>query len=217
MAHYDRPHFLRQAVASVEQQDYDNIELIIVDDGSKNPESHAALDALQKRFNTTRPGWKILREPNRYLGAARNAGIKVSRGERILFLDDDNALFRSAVSTFVDAMDASGSDICTTFSKLLYDPVIPQSEEQGLIQYFPLGGSLDLALLHNSLGDANAMIRRDVFDKIGLLVEDYGYAAQDWEIFTRALLDGLKLAHHSGTPVLVPVQHGKHVPQLKLV
>jgi hypothetical protein len=90
-------------------------------------------------------------------------------------------------------MDSSGADICTAFSRIFHEPFIPQDEKFGYIHYFPLGGSLDLALIHNSFGDANGMIRREVFDKIGLQIEDYGYTAQDWEFYTRATLSGLKV------------------------
>lgn len=192
LVHHDRPQYLAQSLASVMRQDYPNIELIVVDDGSKQPESHAYLDEIEREFKKRR-GWRILREPNRYLGAARNAGIRSSKGEFVLFLDDDNALFDGAVSAYVTALETSGSDICTAFSKLLYEPYIPANENMGFIQYFPLGGCLDLALIHNSLGDANAMIRKTVFKKIGYLIEDWGFVAQDWEFFARAVLEGLKL------------------------
>lgn len=191
MVHYDRPNYLTQAIKAVEEQDYPNFELILVDDGSKLPESRAKLKELQPFFK--RKGWKILFEKNRYLGAARNSGVRASTGDRILFVDDDNALFKHAVSTYVKAMDASGADICTSFQKLFHEPFIPTDEKHGYIYYFPLGGSLDLGFMHDSFGDANAMIRRSVFDKIGFQIEDYGYTAQDWEFYTRATLAGLKL------------------------
>ncbi len=192
LVHHNRPGFLTQSLASVRRQDYPNIELIIVDDGSTDPEAVAYLDEVEKSF-ARKKGWRILREPNRYLGAARNAGIRAAKGEFVLFLDDDNALFDGAVTSYVTAIESSGSDICSAFSKLLYDPNVPATERKGYIQYFPLGGSLDLALIHNSLGDANAIIRKSVFKKIGYLIEDWGYVAQDWEFFLRAVLAGLKL------------------------
>lgn len=191
MVHHDRPDYLLQAIDAVEKQDYPNFELILVDDGSKLVESHRLLDSLEPRFK--KRGWKILRKENKYLGAARNAGVRVARGERILFVDDDNALFKHAVSTFVKAMDASGADICTAFQKIFHEQFIPSDEKYGFVQYFPPGGSLDLGFIHDSFGDANAMIRRSVFDKIGFQIEDYGYTAQDWEFYTRATLAGLKL------------------------
>lgn len=191
MVHHDRPEYLMQAIEAVENQDYPNYELILVDDGSVLPESHKTLDDLKQRFKER--GWTILRQENKYLGAARNAGARAARGERILFVDDDNALFPHAVTTFVKAMDASGADICTAFQRIFHEDFIPADEKLGLIHYFPLGGSLDLGFIHDTFGDANAMIRRSVFDKIGFQIEDYGYTAQDWEFYSRATLAGLKL------------------------
>ncbi len=191
IAHYERPNFLADAIKSVEQQDYQNIEVVLVDDGSKKPESLAFLKSLEPKFKER--GWKILRQKNQYLGAARNAGIKASSGAYVLFLDDDNALLNHAVTTFVKALETSGSDICTSVSKIFLGPHLPKNPDDGLIEYFPLGGSLDCAFVFNSFGDANAIIRRDVFAKIGYLVEDYGFIASDWEFFTRAALHDLKI------------------------
>jgi glycosyltransferase involved in cell wall biosynthesis len=191
MAHHDRAEYLPQAVAAIEQQDYANIELIIVDDGSTKPDSLALLHKLQAKF--VKRGWRILYQENRYLGAARNAGIQIARGSLILFVDDDNALFEHAVSTFVRCLTNSNADICTAFYRSFHDAELPSSKSHGHINYLPLGGSIDLALIVNPFGDANAMIRRDVFDKIGYQIEDYGYTAQDWEFFTRAALAGLKI------------------------
>jgi GT2 family glycosyltransferase len=191
LVHHDRPQYLLQSVKSVEQQDYERLELIVVDDGSKLPESRATLDSLEARFK--KRGWRILREKNRYLGAARNAGTRAAQGERILYLDDDNVLFKSAVSTLVRAMDTSGADICTCFQKVLYGEAVPATENVGYIQYITLGGSLDVGFIENSFGDANAMVRREVFEKIGYQVELFGRTGEDWEFFARAILAGLKL------------------------
>jgi glycosyltransferase involved in cell wall biosynthesis len=191
LVHHDRPQYLVQAIASVERQTYRNIELILVDDGSKLPESKALLDRLEPEFKAHK--WKILRQENKYLGAARNAGVRESHGEFILIVDDDNALFQDAVRKFVRAIQTSGSDICTAFHKVFFGDSVPRSERDGLIHYLPLGGSLDIGLIANPFGDANAIIRRTVFDKIGPQIEDYGYTAHDWEFFARALLAGLKL------------------------
>jgi GT2 family glycosyltransferase len=191
MAHYERPQFLEDAIKSVEAQDYPAIELVLVDDGSKKPVTLAYLKSLEPRFKAR--GWKIIRQKNKYLGAARNAGIKASRGSYILFLDDDNALLPGAVQTFIRALEVSQSDICTSVSKIFLGPQIPTDPSLGLIEYFPLGGSLDLALFHNSFGDANAIMRREVFDKVGYLAEDYGFVASDWEFFAHAAIKGMKI------------------------
>ncbi|MET3520384.1 DUF6212 domain-containing protein [Mesorhizobium abyssinicae] len=191
MAHRNRPLYLKQAIAAIEAQTYRDLELVLVDDGSDQDGARRLLDALEPDFR--RRGWKILRRPHRHLGAARNAGVRAAKGELILFADDDNALFPEAVDHFVRAMAATGADICTAFQLIFYEDVVPEKRADGLIQYLPLGGPDALGLIHNVYGDANAMVRRSVFSRIGFLVEEPGYAVHDWEFFARASLAGLKI------------------------
>ena len=191
MAHRNRPLYLKQAIAAVQAQTYSALELILVDDGSDQVEARRLLDALEPSFRER--GWKILRRPHRHLGAARNAGIRAAHGELILFADDDNALFPEAVDHFVRAMATSGADICTAFQLILYEDFVPEDRADGLVQYLPLGGPDALGLIQNVYGDANAMVRRSVFSRIGFLTEEPGYAMHDWEFFARASLAGLKI------------------------
>lgn len=191
MAHRNRPLYLKQAIAAIEAQTYDHLELVLVDDGSDLDEARRLLDTLEPTFRQR--GWKILRRPHKHLGAARNAGIRASQGELILFVDDDNALFAEAVDHFVRAMATSGADICTAFQLIFYEDLVPEHRADGLIQYLPLGGPDALGLIHNVYGDANAMMRRSVFSQIGFLIEKPGYAMHDWEFFARASLAGLKI------------------------
>ncbi|RWD93972.1 glycosyltransferase [Mesorhizobium sp.] len=191
MAHRNRPLYLKQAIAAIEAQTYDRLELVLVDDGSDQDEARRLLDALEPAFRQRR--WKILRRTHKHLGAARNAGVRAARGELILFADDDNALFPEAVDQFVRAMTASGADICTAFQLIFYEDFVPADRADGLIQYLPLGGPDALGLIHNVYGDANAMVRREVFSQIGFLIEEPGYAMHDWEFFARASLAGLRI------------------------
>jgi glycosyltransferase involved in cell wall biosynthesis len=192
MAHHDRPDYVLQAIDAIEKQTYKNIEFILVDDGSARPDSKLLLKKLEEKFRRKK-GWQLIRQKNKYLGAARNNGVRNSNGEYILFVDDDNALFHNAVETFVTAMETSDADICTALQMLFYEEYIPESKAGGNIQYIPLGGSVDLGFIHDTFGDANAMIRRSVFDEIGFQAEEYGYTAHDWHFFARATLAGLKL------------------------
>jgi len=84
-----------------------------VDDGSPQEDVPAALDALERNFSFAARGWVLLREPNRYLGGARNRGFSEARGKYVLFMDDDNCAKPFEVSTFVRAMESSGVDMMT--------------------------------------------------------------------------------------------------------
>src|SRR5437763_3032754 len=78
---------LREALASIEQVRNTNLlEVIIVDDGSSEAETTMILSELEDA------GYCVVSQPNRGLGAARNTGIRLAKGEFILPLDSDNRL-----------------------------------------------------------------------------------------------------------------------------
>lgn len=80
---YNAEPFLAEAIASVRQQGWPEIELVAVDDGSTDG-STAEVERLW-------PGVRLLRQPNRGPAAARNAALHVATGELLAFLDADDA------------------------------------------------------------------------------------------------------------------------------
>jgi glycosyltransferase involved in cell wall biosynthesis len=83
---FNHGEFLPEAVASVTDIKRDDVELIVVDDGSTDERTRAEMDALVAR------GIRVIRQENKGLAAARNAGILVSKEEYILPLDADDRL-----------------------------------------------------------------------------------------------------------------------------
>ena len=79
---YNRADFLREAIASALQQDYPNVELIVVDDGSRDDTA-----AVVGEFG---PAVHYLWQENRGVSAARNRGAAASTGDLIAFLDSDD-------------------------------------------------------------------------------------------------------------------------------
>lgn len=73
--------FLAEAVQSVLAQDYRPIEIIVIDDGSTDGSA-----AVASSF----PQVTLVRQENRGVAAARNAGLAAARGEVIAFIDADN-------------------------------------------------------------------------------------------------------------------------------
>jgi glycosyltransferase involved in cell wall biosynthesis len=83
---FNHGEFLREAVCSATAIERDDIEIIVVDDGSTDERTRKEMDALPA------PGIKVIRQENKGLAAARNAGIAIARGEYILPLDADDRL-----------------------------------------------------------------------------------------------------------------------------
>ncbi|MBD2314641.1 glycosyltransferase [Desertifilum sp. FACHB-1129] len=92
---YNRPHLLPRAVKSALEQTIEEIEVIVVDDGSKTPpqlEEHPKLKVI--RF-----------EQNQGNAVVRNAGAKAAKGQWISYLDDDDRLLPTFAETSLNALE----------------------------------------------------------------------------------------------------------------
>src|SRR5690348_15397740 len=95
--------YLAEAVDSVLAQTAPAHEIVIVDDGSTDPETHAVLERFQ------RPRTRLVRQPNGGHPAAANRGLAETTGELLCFLDADDALeptyFEKALAAFAREPD----------------------------------------------------------------------------------------------------------------
>jgi glycosyltransferase involved in cell wall biosynthesis len=96
---FNHGEFLPEAVASVKKIQREDIELIVIDDGSTDARTLIEIDKLCTN------GVKVVRQENRGLGAARNAGISASCGEYIFPLDADDRLRPGWIDTGIDILD----------------------------------------------------------------------------------------------------------------
>lgn len=194
LMHFNRPNLVEQAIESVKAQTYPNLEVVLVDDGSKDPDVPALLDRLEPEFAAR--GWKIVRQPNLYLGAARNTAARHAAGEYLYFLDDDNVLKPEGLATFVAVAQRTGADIVTSFSDAFSASKPPEHiPPHRRVRIVQLGDDICFGLFRNGFGDSNALIRRDVFEALGGNTEDYGVGKDDQEFFARAILSGYRLEH----------------------
>jgi len=96
--------YLEDAIRSVEEQTYENIEYIIIDGGSKDG-THEILRRYSNRIN------KIIIEKDKGVFDAMNKGINIASGEIIYFLNSDdklcgNNVIKNAVSFFIENKEA---------------------------------------------------------------------------------------------------------------
>ena len=191
ITHYNRPHYLAQALASTGVQHYPNIEVIVVDDGSTDEAAQAYLDDLSK--SDYRFPLRVIRQANAYVGAARNVAASVARGEYLVFLDDDNFMKPDAIAQLVRVAGARGVDVLTCAVDKFVGDSAPDSATQPVSTYVPLGSSLAAAPFLNTYGDIFALISRKTFLALGGFTEDSGITHEDWEFFSRAAIAGYSL------------------------
>lgn len=190
LVHHNRPYLLGQAIRSLENQDYPKLEVILVDDGSTHPMAARVLDLWEPRFQQR--GWRILREPNRYLGAARNRAAAAATGEYLLFMDDDNVAKPHEISTFVRVAQHTHADLLFSLFDRFTGTKNPTATTRYDRHLLP-GIKSPLGLVRNCFGDANAMIRRERFWEMGGFTEDVGIMHEDWELFSKSALAGLRM------------------------
>lgn len=89
---YNLENYIKGSVETVLNQTYNNLEIIIVDDGSKD-KSVEIIRKLQKRDNRI----KLIVQKNKGAGSARNRGMKEAKGEFLIFLDGDDKLTEDTI------------------------------------------------------------------------------------------------------------------------
>lgn len=94
---YNAELYLNECIDSIISQSYNNIELILINDGSKDNSEKICLNYANKDKRI-----KYIYQKNAGVSAARNNGVKESSGEYILFVDSDDFLEKDALSQIIE-------------------------------------------------------------------------------------------------------------------
>ena len=174
---FNRAGTVARAVRSALCQSFENFELILVDDGSSDDLKAALAPIIDARVRLVR------HERNRGTSAARNTGIRASRGELIAFLDSDDEWLPNKLARQRAQLAAQGERASLTLSG--YNLL---REGRKSIEARPLAESRDwyLRLLfacNVSFGSC-ALLRRSAFAEFGLLDETLA-RLEDWDWLLR--------------------------------
>lgn len=162
---YNRASVLGEALESVLEQSYRDFELIVVDDGSTD-QTAEVVGRYGDRVRTLR------REANGGCGAARNDGIRASRGELIAFLDSDDVYLPGRLEACVQALDARpdcGGAYCD--SRHVAPDGAPMPTRLSRAGHYLSGRIFRGELLHFALHTNTITVRRRCFDEVGLFDE----------------------------------------------
>jgi GT2 family glycosyltransferase len=203
----DRPAWLREALASCAAQTYDNLEVVVIEDG---PERARAVvdefaDRLRLRYHAT----------GKRLGRARagNLALEMATGQWLNFLDDDDVLFADHVEVLVGAALQSG---CAGAYGLAWEAATRVIDrERGL--YEEIGQVTRhrepfdrLALWHHNYLPIQAVLfHRRLYERYGGFAEDMELL-EDWNLWTRYTLeDDLVLVEKTTSKYRVPADPGE--------
>ena len=175
---YNRENFLPRAVESVLSQTYDDIEIIVVDDGSTD-----GTPEVMEKYAENENVRYVRKEENAGANVARNDGVRKSEGEYVMFLDSDDELLSNAVERCIDILQ-NRSENCRG--------VLPSYNliegEKNSVKKAP-DGEIELNdILNDEIpkGFSGLLVRKDVFDEVGYLDVDLR-KAQDVDFLIRVL------------------------------
>lgn len=113
---YNVEKYLEKCMESVLNQTYKNLEIILVDDGSKDNCPKICDDYAKKDARV-----KVVHKENGGLSDARNAGIRVANGEYITFIDSDDYVDKDYVEFLYNNIEKNNADIAIGSHRVLYD------------------------------------------------------------------------------------------------
>lgn len=102
---YNVEKYLTQCIESLICQTYSNIEIILVDDGSRDRSGKICDEYMQKDSRI-----KVIHKNNEGLGMARNSGLECVTGEYVTFVDSDDFLKKDAIEKLVDGIKIYDAD-----------------------------------------------------------------------------------------------------------
>jgi glycosyltransferase involved in cell wall biosynthesis len=188
---YNAAGFVSRAIESALAQTHPPLEILVIDDGSKD-----ATSEVVARFA---PPVRLLRQPNGGPAAARNHGAREARGEWLAFLDaDDRWLPEKLAGQLARATDPG---VALVYSRL---PVDPAPNHGGRV----IPPVADFATLwrRNYLITSAVMVRLAVFERHGGFDEDRALiGVEDYNLWLRLAASGERM-------VLCPEEHVIYSP-----
>jgi glycosyltransferase involved in cell wall biosynthesis len=174
--------FVRRAVESVVAQDYPAIELICVNDGSPD-NTLEVLEALKQEFSS-RLSFRVIDQPNAGASAARNRGLDLAEGQYIQFLDADDWLLPSKLtSQLALAQEAHPAFVVGSYERVREDGSKLYSRRYDA----QCSDRIWSLLLNTNLGITSSnLFRADALRSVGGWNEDLS-SSQEYDLMFRLL------------------------------
>lgn len=197
---YNSEKYIKETLISLLEQDYQDIEIIVVDDGSTDKTADIVAEMMV--------AYPVIRykkiENSGGPAKPRNVGLKMARGDVIFLFDSDDIALKGKISTAMDVFksDHSVGMICTNFS--MVDSHATETIRHRMIDdYYTLQGVLGKKITDNAyfipssdafsaiiktnfVGTSSVAIKKEVLSEIGYFNETFRHI-DDREMWFRAI------------------------------
>src|SRR4030066_2458897 len=172
---YNGASYLPYALKSVDVQEYDNVEIIIIDDGSTDETAEISRSHPRVRYHY---------QDNRGIAEAMNKGLQLARGQFITFLDADDWWSDNKLILQLELLKGSSAHIVTGYVQPL-----KFADASGNRTFIPIKEPYSLLNLGSALFCAS------IFKRIGHFDSDFNILG-DWDWFLRAREAAVEILIH---------------------
>ncbi|MDB9250752.1 glycosyltransferase family 2 protein [Halorubrum ezzemoulense] len=199
---YNRSEFIKGAVETALNQTYEDLEVVVVNDGSTD-DTRSELGAYEDRSDVT----VLHNDRNQGISYSRNRGTKFAEGEYICILDDDDRWEPEKVEKQVSLMEQLGTDYA-----VVYTGGVVIDDDRNVVQQFNPSRSGDIypeVLARWKLNPHSGhMIRKACFEDVGGFDPDL-VSGVDWDLSIR-LAKKYKF-EYIDEPLVKRIVHGDNI------
>ena len=163
---YNVQPYLREALDSVINQTYSNLEIIVVDDGSTDDSGKICDEYLSDDRVV------VIHQENRGLSAARNAGLDLMKGKYVAFLDSDDAYHTDYIRKMMEAIVREKTDI------VICGYIIIQKNQT---HFFSNSYSDSIIIVDEGKYNRITALRFLIYEKINVAVWNKLYNSKLWD------------------------------------
>lgn len=175
---YNDAKFIHIPIESVLNQPYDNFEMIIINDGSTDPETLHILE------NVKHPKISIIHQKNKGLPGARNNGIRASNGKYILPIDADDKITFICLTRSVEVLNSKPE------VAMVYGNYRTFGEEE---RFITTGKYNTYRILFGNYFAVGSMFRRVAWEDVKGYTESMTGGWEDWEFWIKLIEKGWKM------------------------
>ncbi|MEJ1242489.1 glycosyltransferase family 2 protein [Chryseolinea sp. T2] len=192
IATYNASVLLPDLLDSISKQDYPHCEVVVVDGGSKD-------DTLQvvHRYGDLVTSW--ISEPDRGIFDAWNKGLRLAKGDWVMFLGSDDCLLPDALNQYVSFIDSLDHEVDFISSRVYYT-------DKNLVPYRVLGWAWEWPRFQREMTVAHpgSLHSRRLFEKYGVfstayrIVGDYEFLLRGRNELRTAFMDKVTVRFREG-------------------
>ncbi len=176
---FNRPERLRKAIASVQAQDYQDFQIIVVNDGTVSVE--AVVSDLNRDGRIT----LITHDLNRGLAASRNTGLRHAAGKYVCYLDDDDRFLPDHLRVLVSRLETGDCKVAYTDAWRVHERVEGERiMEVGRDRPYSHEFNPHQLLINNYMPVLCVMHERTCLDEVGGFDESL-FVHEDWDLWIR--------------------------------